>query len=99
MQGHLPVPDLQPVTVQAIVRLGDDTVGVSGRESLQPVAPLASLHITNLVLSDNVAPAVCSKDPLDPLCMSPVCAPPGAALARATGRHCRRSRPVLSSVG
>ena len=44
-------------------------MGVSGRESLQPVAPLASLHITNLVLSDNVAPAVCSKDPLDPLCM------------------------------
>jgi len=30
MQGHLPVPDLQPVTVQAIVRLGDDTAASAG---------------------------------------------------------------------
>ncbi len=69
MQGHLPVPALQPVTVQAIVRLSDDSVGLSSRQSLHPAPSIEALQITNLVLSDNVGPSSCGKDPLDPLCL------------------------------
>ena len=69
MQGHLPVPDLEPVSVQAIVRFSDDTVGISRREALQAAPAVGGLRITNLLLSDNIAPANCANDPLDPLCL------------------------------
>ncbi len=50
MQGHVPIPELQPVSVQAIVRFADGTVGVSARKEMNPRPNSSNLRLTSLVL-------------------------------------------------
>jgi VWFA-related protein len=69
MQGHVPIPELQPVSLQAIVRFADGTIGVSTPVKIQPPKASSKLSLTGMVLSDSVENADCSKDPLDPLCL------------------------------
>jgi VWFA-related protein len=69
MQGHVPVPELEPVSVQAIVRFADGAIGVSERKPIDPVPNSSNLRLTSLVLSDREEDAECSVDPMDPLCV------------------------------
>jgi len=69
LQGHVAVPELQPVSVQAIVQFTDGTTGTSARMILTPEPPAANLRLTNLVVADEEKDADCSADPLDPLCL------------------------------
>jgi VWFA-related protein len=72
LQGHVPIPELEPVSVQAVVRFADGTVGVSERKQMDPVPGSANLRATSLVLSDHEEDSACSDDPMDPLCVKGV---------------------------
>jgi hypothetical protein len=70
LQGHVGVPDLQPVSVQAIVQFMDGTLGMSARTEIVPAPPASHLRVTSLVLADEEKAADCSTDPMDPLCLN-----------------------------
>ena len=70
LQGHVGVPDLQPVSVQAIVQFSDGTLGMSARTGIIPAPAAAGLRLSSLVLADKDEEADCSAEPLDPLCLN-----------------------------
>lgn len=70
LQGHVGVPSLQPVRVQAIVQFTNGLMGTSAAAELRPAPPAASLQLSNLVLADKEENAECTSDPLDPLCLT-----------------------------
>ena len=72
MQGHVPIPELEPVSVEAIVRFADGTVGVSEKKQIDPAPASSNLRVTSLVLSDREEDSECSDDPMDPLCVKGV---------------------------
>ena len=72
LQGHVPIPELEPVSVQAMVRFADGTVGVSERKQIEPAPGSSNLRATSLVLSDREEDSECSDDPMDPLCVKGV---------------------------
>ena len=69
LQGNVPVQELQPVTVQAIVRFADGTIGVSGRITINPVRGSTNLRLTSLVLSNREDNTACSQNSVEPLCI------------------------------
>lgn len=70
LQGHVGVPELQPVSVQAIVQFSDGTLGMSARTGIIPAPAAAGLRLSSLVLADKEEDADCSAEPLDPLCLN-----------------------------
>src|SRR5262249_17560382 len=69
LQGNVPVAELQPVTLQAVVRFLDGTVGISGTQSISPGRGPANLRLTSLVLSDRQTKTPCPPSPMEPLCV------------------------------
>jgi hypothetical protein len=69
LQTHLAITELQPVTVQAIVRLSDGSIGVSASKKIDPAPASLNLRVTDLVLSDQSNDVDCTADPMDPLCV------------------------------
>jgi hypothetical protein len=69
LQGNVPVAELQPVTLQAVVRFLDGTIGLSKRQSINPGRGSSNLRLTSLVLSDRQANTACSPSPMEPLCV------------------------------
>jgi len=69
LQGNVLIPELQPTILQAIVRFADGTVGVSGRQTVDPGRGSSSLRLTSLVLSDRQTNTPCSPSPMEPLCV------------------------------
>jgi VWFA-related protein len=68
-QGHISLPELQPVSVEAIVRFADGTIGVSERQSVAALQGPSSLRVTSLVLADQAENASCNPAPTEPLCI------------------------------
>jgi len=69
LQGNVPVPELQAVTVQAVVQFADGTLGVSDREAIKPARGTSNLRLTSLVLSDRGTNVACTPSPAEPLCV------------------------------
>jgi len=69
LQGNVPIAELQPVTLQAVVRFIDGTLGVSGRQNINPGRGPSNLRLTSLVLSDRQTNTPCSSSPMEPLCV------------------------------
>jgi hypothetical protein len=69
LQGNVPVAELQPVTLQAVVRFLDGTLGISGRQSINPGRGPSNLRLTSLVLSDRQTNTPCSPSSTEPLCV------------------------------
>jgi VWFA-related protein len=69
LQGNVPIPELQPVSVQAIVRLVDGTLGVTGRKNLDPGRGSSNLRLTSLVLSNREDNTACNPNSVEPLCV------------------------------
>jgi VWFA-related protein len=72
LQGNVPVESVQPVTVQAIVRFADGTLGVSGRVSISLARGSSNLQLTSLVLSNREENSACSPNSVEPLCIQGV---------------------------
>jgi hypothetical protein len=68
-QGHVALQALQPVTVQAIVRFADGTIGVSARSSVALAEGGPDLRLTGLVLADRAENSACTSIPTEPLCV------------------------------
>jgi len=68
-QGHVSLPELQPVSVEAIVRFADGTIGRSARKSVGSAQGASSLRVTSLVLVDQAENSACNPAPTDPLCI------------------------------
>ncbi len=69
LQGHVPVPAREPVTLQAIVQFANGTVGMSAPASLDAPGNSSGPELTSLVLSNHVETANCGGEPADPLCI------------------------------
>jgi len=69
LQGHIPIPELQPVTVQAIVQFANGAAGESVRAAVNAGTTGSGPRLTSLVLTNRVEPAECGADPADPLCV------------------------------
>jgi len=93
LQGHVPIPELAPVSVQAIVRFADGTLGVSERESLRPVPASSKLRLTNLLLSDHQDDSDCPTDPMNPLCVK------GVRISMPAQPQFARATPLLIYFG
>lgn len=68
LQGHVGIPDLKPVSVQAVIQFTDGTLGISDRTKIVPEPSALNLRLTSLVLADEERESECHADPLDPLC-------------------------------
>lgn len=93
LQGHVPIPELAPVSVQAIVRFADGTLGISERENLRPVPASLKLRLTNLLLSDHQEDSECPTDPLNPLCVK------GVRISMPAQPQFARTTPLLIYFG
>ena len=69
LQGHVPVPEFEPLTVQAIVQFSNGAVGVSAPASLKADGGTSNPRLTSVVLSNRVEQAECAADTTDPLCL------------------------------
>jgi hypothetical protein len=67
--GHIPIPSMAAITVQAIIQFSSGAVGVSAQTPLGSDASSADVQLTSLVLSNRVEQADCSTDQTDPLCV------------------------------
>jgi hypothetical protein len=68
-QGHVVLPELQPVSVEAIVRFADGTIGVSARKGVDSAQGASGLRVTSLLLVDQAENSACSPAPTEPLCI------------------------------
>ncbi len=57
------------MSVEAIVRFADGTIGMSARKSVDSAQGASSLRVTSLVLVDQAANSACNPAPTDPLCI------------------------------
>jgi VWFA-related protein len=69
LQGHMPVSELEPLSVQAIVEFTSGGVGRSAPFSVSVPASGTGARLTGMVLSNRVEKADCSADLTDPLCL------------------------------
>lgn len=72
LQGNVPVTGIQTLSVEAIVRFADETIGVSSPRQAGSAAGSSDLRLTSLVLSDgneNSKAGPCSPAASDPLCV------------------------------
>ena len=70
VNGHTPVPSMEPLTVQAIVQFSsNNAIGMSAQVPVQASAPDATPRLTSIVLASKVTQADCEADPADPLCL------------------------------
>jgi VWFA-related protein len=69
LQGHVPVPSLEPLTVQAVVQFSSGAVGMSAPATVNPGASSSSPMLTSLVLANRLEQAACDADTADPLCI------------------------------
>lgn len=69
LQGHVPVQEFEPLTVQAIVQFSTGAVGMSAPVSLNTDGRLSHPRLTTMVLSNRVENAECDADTTDPLCL------------------------------
>ena len=69
MSGSMPVPSLEPITVQGIVQFANGEIGVSAQARLLADNPESGLVLTSLVLSNRLEQADCEADATDPLCI------------------------------
>jgi VWFA-related protein len=93
LQGHVPIPELAPVSVQAIVRFADGTLGISERENLRTVPASSKLRLTNLLLSDHQEDSECPTDPMNPLCVK------GVRISMPAQPQFARATPMLIYFG
>jgi hypothetical protein len=68
-QGHVALQDPQPVTVQAIVRFPDGTIGMSAINRVPLAEGGPDLRLTGLVLADRAENSACTSSPTEPLCV------------------------------
>jgi hypothetical protein len=69
LQGHIPVPSLDAISVQAIVEFSGGSVGISERLPVDAGPASAGPRLTNVVLSNRIEAANCADDPTDSLCI------------------------------
>lgn len=69
LQGHVPVPAFEPLTLQAIVQFSTGAVGMSAPTTVNVGANPSSPMLTSLVLSNRLEQAGCDADTTDPLCI------------------------------
>jgi len=70
VNGHTPVPSMEPLTVQAIVQFSsNNAIDMSAPVPVNASAPDATPRLTSLVLASKVTQANCDADPTDPLCL------------------------------
>lgn len=69
VNGHLPVPALESMTVQGIVQFANGDLGISPQTPLTTASPESGILLTSLVLSNRLEQADCAADLTDPLCV------------------------------
>jgi VWFA-related protein len=69
VNGHMPVPDLEQITVQGIVQFSTGEIGMTSQVPLEAGTPEADPRLTTLLLSSRLEKADCGADLTDPLCV------------------------------
>jgi len=67
ISARLAIPKLEPLEIEAILQFADGTVALARREIPIGEASSSGIHLTSLLLSNDIQPASGAADPSDPL--------------------------------